>query len=203
MKKLTEQRFCDWSEKPTTSKAGDQFLLAIDPGVSGWMAVVSNRGVHAVRPIPVHPVTSTKSRKVMDKEKGKKVTRKVEVVDNYMNYTDIARYLRYFRAATKRKTDKNPIVVFESVIVRPRQHDISTVKQHIGIQVWPIACACLGLENYEVPIAWKKAMKLDQDKTKSIHLLAEVCPKFYCGKSHDLAEACLLGYYYLRTEIND
>ena len=175
-------------------------MLSVDPGAKGWIAVVSYRGVHAVRPVPTEKVTVKRNRKVVSEKTGKKVTRKVDSNVTHLNYQSMVYYLKYFKAVMRRRNCESYGLVYETVNTfhRAGQSINTTIKQHINIQAWPIACACLRIPVYEVGTDWKKRMGLDKDKEKSIKLLGDLCPGLDCGGSDDLAESCLLGYEFLQ-----
>ena len=222
---------CVWSKKPDVSADFKKSLiLAIDPGVEGWVVCVTEQGVLGVRPVPVFKVEKLVRKKLTKKEaaiQGKKTGLKT-VSDKYLNYPKIASFLRQLKKRAVDAGYSELIIAHENTNVMPRQHVVSTVKQHVAIAVWPIMAACLKIACYEVMSSqWKEAMnislkpaekkvagkKLNAEqqkailKDKSVKLCQELCPKLKLTGSdrtnavpiHDLAEAVLIGYYFLNT----
>jgi hypothetical protein len=205
-------------------------ILAVDPGIDGWIACVTEQGVHGVRPVPIFKIEKLVRKKLSKKEAAiqKKKTGLKTISDNYLSYPKIASFIRQLKKRAIEAGYSSLIIVHENTNVMPRQHVVSTVKQHVAIAVWPITAACLKVDCYEVMSSqWKQALNISLApsekkvngkklnakqqkailKDKSVKLCQELCPKLKLTGSnranavpvHDLAEAVLIGYYFLNT----
>lgn len=94
--------------------------------------------------------------------------------------------------------------VIENVGPRPGEGILSAAKFAGSVWMTRSLLTAMGIPYVMVaPKKWKRALKLDKDKDKSVKLARELFParawRLEHKKDHDLAEAALLAWYYRST----
>ena len=150
--------------------------IAIDPGLTGALAMIDHRGLQAVADMPT-----------MAKSSG--------TVKNQVNAAALTSLLQEWTAGH----DKNEIMVMiERVAAMPKQGvaTMFSIGHTCGIIEGVVAARGLPHEMV-TPQTWKKHYKLDSDKEKAREIAQRLYPEASLArmKDHNRAEAVLMARY--------
>lgn len=179
-------------------------ILAIDPGTTGAMALFHDDQLQMVQRLPIVSRAVTRQRK--DKKTGE-----MKAVKGSANSLDVKALATFARLASQAHPGAALIGVIEYQQGRGPKKDggkerggssqVGTLMRLFG--------QCEGVligRGWEVttvqPAVWKRHFRLDSDKDRSRALAAERWPSLdlKTKKSADIAEACLLGAWWLETQ---
>lgn len=165
-----------------------KYIMGIDPGVNGAIAVVNSKNYSEVLPIP-------------NKKRGKTGNKKeVDAKAFYKLFNFL-----YELAKNDCKHIKDISIYLENVHALPQSGGVQMFGMGQSLGVIKGVVACFDLELVLVtPQRWKKYFALSRDKNKSLELARELFPnnahKLQLKKSADMAEALLIAQYGLEQE---
>lgn len=164
------------------------FILGIDPGTTGGMALLRSDRKVFVFDMPVYKKP----------QKGNKKKNTIE-----FDYEEIIAIFKAMRPIHKRLK----VVLEKSISVMPagggfsaRNIAYTAMRTAAGHYIWPMFLSSLGIETaYPYPNTWKQRLGLDRDKAKSFAFARKWVPSsaewLTAQRHHNRAEAVALAYW--------
>jgi hypothetical protein len=176
-------------------------ILAIDPGTTGAMALFHDDRLEIVQRLPVVSRSVTRQRK--DKKTGEMKSTKGTA--NSLDVQALARFARF-------AAESHPGAVLQGVIEYqqgrgPEKERGGSAQMGTLMRLFGQCEGVLIGRGWEVttvpPAAWKRHFGLGKDKDVARALAANRWPSLdlKTKKSADIAEACLLGAWWLETQL--
>jgi crossover junction endodeoxyribonuclease RuvC len=150
-------------------------IISIDPGFSGAIGYLWERGQYGVYDAPV--------------------TR----VDGRNEFLVSAMVMKINACLPPLWASQQNVCVIEKVGSRPGEGSVSSFRFGYGVGLWVGICAALAIPVVFVsPAKWKKQLGLGKDKELSLILARELFPGVSLKRKKDdgRAEALLIGYWY-------
>lgn len=175
-------------------------ILAIDPGTTGAMALFHDDRLEIVQRLPIVSRAVTRQRK-------DKATGEMKAVNGNANSLDVKALATFARLASQAHPGAALIGVIEYQQGRgPKKERGGSAQMGTLMRLFGQCEGVLIGRGWEVttvqPAVWKRHFRLDSDKDRSRSLAAERWPflDLKTKKSTDIAEACLLGAWWLDTQ---
>lgn len=175
-------------------------ILAIDPGTTGAMALFHDDRLEMVRRLPIVS-------RAVNRQRKDKATGEMKAVKGSANSLDVPALARFVRQASQEHPGAALVGVIEHQQGRgPEKERGGSAQMGTLMRLFGQCEGVLIGRGWDVitvpPASWKRHFRLDGDKDKARAIAAERWPilDLKTKKSADIAEACLLGAWWLETQ---